>query len=278
MPLAQYFPQPPVDAVMPATVQAVATWVTGVLAAVLLVGALAVWLRRKEPIFLCFVLSSAGCALIEPMVDILGLVWHPRYGSWQVFETFGRPVPLWVVFGYVLVFGLLPTLDLALLRRGATYKVMWVATLINLAVDTAIEVPLTAQRLYYYYGDQPFTIGQFPMLQLAVNGTCALMIATVVFRFPEAFAGVRALWLLLVAPAAQLGALAVGVPAFSVLATDLPQGIRWAGVGTSLVLGVVAMNKLLRIATSGQALRMPPRVPIPSASPPRHEEIIAPPP
>ena len=170
-----------------------------------------------------------------------------------MFETFGRPVPLWVVFGYVLVFGLLPTLDLALLRRGATYKVMWAATAINLAVDTAIEVPLTGQRLYYYYGDQPFMIGQFPMPQLAVNGTCALLIATVVFRFPQAFTGVRALWLLLVAPASQLGALAVGVPAFSVLGTDLPQSLRWVGVGISLVLGVVAMDKLLRLATGGPA-------------------------
>jgi hypothetical protein len=247
--LVQPFPQPPVDAVMPETVQTVATIVTGVLAGVLLVIVLFVWARRRDSIFLCFVLSSAVCAWIEPIVDILGLVWHPRFGQWQAFETFGRPIPVWVVFGYILVFGLLPSLDLVLLRRRVGYRLMWIATLVNLAVDTAIEVPLTAHRLYYYYGDQPLKIGEFPILQLAVNGTCALLIATVVFRFPQAFSGARALWLLLVAPAAQLGALAVGLPAFSVLNTDLPQGIRWIGVATSLGLGLLAMDRIIRFAT-----------------------------
>ena len=234
---------------MPATVQTVATIVTGVLAGVLMVIVLFVWARRRDPIFLCFVLSSAVCAWLEPMVDILGLVWHPRFGQWQAFETFGRPIPVWVVFGYILVFGLLPGLDLVLLRRRVGYRLMWIATLINLGVDTAIEVPLTAHRLYYYYGDQPLKIGQFPALQLAVNGTCAVLIATLVFRFPQAFSGVRALWLLLVAPAAQLGALAVGIPAFSVLNTDLPQAIRWIGVAASLGLGLLAMDRIIRFAT-----------------------------
>ena len=57
------------------------------------------------------------------------------------------------------------------------------------------------------------------------------------------------MWLLLVAPAAQLGALAVGLPAFSVLNTDLPQGIRWIGVATSLGLGLLAMDRIIRFAT-----------------------------
>ena len=76
-----------------------------------------------------------------------------------------------------------------------------------------------------------------------------MLIATLVFRFPQAFSGVRALWLLLVAPAAQLGALAVGIPAFSVLNTDLPQAIRWIGVAASLGLGLLAMDRIIRFAT-----------------------------
>jgi hypothetical protein len=84
----------------------------------------------------------------EPIVGLLGLCWHPRAGQWQLFETFGRPIPVWAALGYALVFGMMSVL-LALVRRAASYRQLWGGMVAFWVVD-AVELPLLNAGMYVY--------------------------------------------------------------------------------------------------------------------------------
>ena len=42
-------------------------------------------------------LGGLTTTLVEPLLDIIGLAWHPMHGQNTAFELIGRPIPVWVV-------------------------------------------------------------------------------------------------------------------------------------------------------------------------------------
>ena len=110
-------PPPPVSMVMPETPQLVFTTLWGVVCLALLGYAGNRSARRRDPLLGALLIGGAICYFAEPMVDVLGLLWHPTIGQWVAIDMF-RAAPWWGVFVYAICFGGLPYFTLADFRRN----------------------------------------------------------------------------------------------------------------------------------------------------------------
>jgi hypothetical protein len=108
-----------------------------------------------------------------------------------------------------------------------------------------------------YYGYQPFAIGGFPLSWLVINSLGSLFGAVVVVRLSWFFTGARQLLLVLVPFATYMSSWVLAMPHFAITNTDMPAGVRMAAASVSMVLGVIAIDTLIRIGT-GQWRLLPP--------------------
>jgi hypothetical protein len=256
---------------MPHTPQTVATIGVGVAVFVLVVVVLFAWFRTRSLIYPVVVISGAIAALNEPIADVLGLVWHRGPGQWNVFTTFGRPIPLWAVFAYPLYFGGGTCLVLLVLRHGVTRRGLWTGFLGVCAIDVLLEIPILHSNLYVYYGYQPFKVFGLPLIWLFINAIGCL-IAAVAIRLGENYlrGGLRPLFILPLVPAAQIAALATGLLAFCTLNTDLTGFIPWLSTAVTLVFGSVVVDVVARFAGSG---RLVPLGTVPASATPDAQAI-----
>ncbi|WP_133067004.1 hypothetical protein [Mycolicibacterium sphagni] len=239
---------------MPHTAQVVCTIAVAVVSVLAVIAVSLAWRRTRSSVYPLIMLGGLACVFNEPIVDLLGLCWHPRTGQWRLFETFGRPIPVWAALGYMLVFGIMSAVLFGLLSRGAGYRRLWAGVVVFWLVDLAVELPLLRQGIYIYYGDQPLRVGGFPLTWLLINGLGGLLIAVGIARLPGLFGG-RRRWLIVpFMPAMQLLAASIAIPAFSVLNADVSSGWRWVGVLATAVIGVALIDGLIRFAVSGREL------------------------
>jgi hypothetical protein len=238
------FPQPPVDTlVMPAGPQRVITIILGVLVTGLVVAALRDWRRSHSPVYLLLIIGGTLAAANEPIVDVLGLCFHPAIAGWTAFETYGRPIPAWAVLAYPMFFGGLSCLVIMFLRHGATRKNFWLGVTAIFIVDLVLELPLLNADVYVYYGYQPFKVlGLFPIHWLLINGLGVLLIAAPVVKWPRFFRGPRSLFLLILPPLGQFAAAAIAIPVFSLLNTHAPEIFLWVADAATMALGLCCFN------------------------------------
>jgi hypothetical protein len=245
-------PRPPVDMVMPAGPQLVFTVLWGSVAAVLLVWALVELVVRRRPLFLLLLLGGALCYAVEPMVDVLGLLWHPVPGQWVALDTF-RAVPLWGLFVYVICFGGLPYVMYRDFRAHASVRrlLTWIG--IFWLVDVAVEWPILASGLYVYYGDAPMTVGGLPLYWLVMNIEGPLSTAVLLLRVPalRRGAGMLAALLLPVTLDAS-GSVVTGWPVFSALHAGAAPWAAYGAAVATLALGAGALTLTIRAAVPAE--------------------------
>jgi hypothetical protein len=235
------------------------TVVTVILAAVvaaMVLAALYSWRRTGSPAFLLVLAGGYVCSFNEALVDVLGHCYYPADAN-NVYTAFDRGVPLWVVLAYVAFFGGLPYLLVMWLRNGATRRSVWLAVAAFWALDTVMEMPTLASRVYLYYGPQPFVVGGFPLIWLVINGLGALLGAVVITRLSWFFTGARQLLLILVPFATDMASWVVAMPHFAILNSNAPGAVRTAAAIVTTVLGLIAIDVLIRIGT-GQWRLLPP--------------------
>src|SRR5688500_2410696 len=97
-------PQPPQGMEMNRTAQAVFTIGQVIPCLVMAFIAWRIWRKERSPIPALCMVGGAFAMFMEPIVDVLGLVWFPRDGQWVLFETWGRPIP-WFLVVYVWYVG-----------------------------------------------------------------------------------------------------------------------------------------------------------------------------
>lgn len=249
---------PPPDGQMSPVAQTVVTSILGCIVLAALVIAVVAWSRTRRPLYPAMLLGGAIAAFNEPIVDVLGGCMHYRGGQWRAFETFDRPIPVWVVLAYVIFFGAVPLLRSVVLdgapnpraRFWAFIGVIWVANLV-------IEIPVLRSGLYEYYGYQPFKLfGLFPAHWLFINELGVSTIVVVLSVLPRLFTG-RGWVLALTLPSiAQLGAVAVcAVPIFSLYNTDAAAPWKWAAAVATMALATAATYGLSRLLPAGAAPR-----------------------
>jgi hypothetical protein len=248
------FPRPPLHAVVPATAQAVADLCWGALALIAIVYAIVEWRRTRSLLPMILILGGAIAYLNEPIVDVLGLCWHPRIHQQHVLSTFG-PLPLWGLFAYIVFFGAGPYIVLKLLRRGITRRQFWYGVAGLMAVNLGIEIPLLPTHLYLYYGyhQPPMTVAHLPLYWLFLNVGGPLLAATVLFAAERHLSGRSLLTAAALIPMTTYAAfsLAAGWPIFSALhSPGLDQGFVW---GAALLTILISAWILDRIAVYVQA-------------------------
>lgn len=250
--------QPPVNMPMPPELERITTIFFIAAATLITAGTVVLALRRRTLVYPMLVLGGALCTFNEPALNIPAKIWHARSDNFPLLEEFGRPMPLWVPFGYLMFFSALPVILLVLLERGAGYRRVWQAMAAFWVLDTITEVILTGDGgMYTYYGYQPFAIGDFCSGQLVTNGTGITLIAVILHRAPWMFRGARALLAIPLVPVMQFAALAVAAPGFWAMNSDAGHVWQWVGMAAALVIGVFVIDVLLRLGTATPLLGAP---------------------
>lgn len=247
--------QPPYDMTTPATPQAVITAILAVVVAGFVVAALRDWKRTGRPAFLLVLAGGAVCSFNESLVDVLGHCYFPADGV-IIHKAFGFPVPLWVVLAYIVFFGGLSYLMALAFQQGVSRRTMWTGMAVFWVLNVLLELPMLRSGLYVYYGPQVFTIGGFPVVWLVINGLGSLFGAVVIVRLSWFFTGARQLVLVLVPFATYMASWVLAMPHFSITNTDAPTWVRMAGALTAMVLGLIAMDVLIKMGT-GEVRMLP---------------------
>jgi hypothetical protein len=253
--------------VMPEGAQTVATVSVAAVAVVVLAVVTVHSLRHRTPLYLLVLLGGAIASLNEPMVDLLGGCLHPQAGGWTVFSTFDRPIPVWVVIAYGLFFGAVPLAVRALMASGSPRTRLLQGVAVIFAANLLIELPILAGGVYVYYGPQPFlAFGLFPLHWLFINASAVAGIAVVLYRWPAAMHGRRALAVVAVPPALQLAGVAAAIPAFSLYnsgAGPLPTAL---GSLATMAIGAASIWVTSRLLPVRRTPAVAPAVPVPAST------------
>jgi hypothetical protein len=214
------------------------------------------YLKDRDPVPLVCLAGGAVCVLFEPIVDILGLCWYPRDGQWTLFETFGRPIPVGVLFGYMWAFGGLSAVAYTVLRQKGR-RALWRLYPLFIGVSIPFELIANHTGYYVYYGNQPLRIFDWPAWWGPVNFAVPIVAAVLIDRFRPHFSGCRTAGLALLLPMAD-GAVngAAAWPVWSALnAPGLPTVVVQLAGALSVALAVL----LVWLVTHPPAIATEPR-------------------
>lgn len=249
-------PLPPSGLVFPQDAQLYATVGMWIVVGGFLIYGVIQTARMRSPLPLLLLLGGAISYLNEPIVDVLGLCWHPRPGQWVALQTFG-PVPLWGLGIYIIFFGGMTQLLLSQAQRGISRRAFWTGVLAFFLVDMAAELPLIHLGFYHYYGEPPYSFMGLPLYWLFINTPGPLIDVALLLRAPAMFKGWRMLLVpLLPMTADAVGSMASGWPIFSALNTAAASTeVKWAAATLTIVLGLLLMDGLSRLICTPAAPR-----------------------
>ncbi|MEJ2459855.1 MAG: hypothetical protein P8Y58_17640 [Novosphingobium sp.] len=101
-------PAPPINMIMPQTLQTVIIWSSCVMIAIAGIWALTRLIRQRDMLPLTLLFGGLLVYLaIEPFYDVLGFVYHPEIGQVVALNTLGRNFPLHLMLLYVVYWGML---------------------------------------------------------------------------------------------------------------------------------------------------------------------------
>jgi hypothetical protein len=195
--------------------------------------ALRVWWRQRDLVPLACLLGGAVCTVFEPIVDVLGLCWYPRHGQVRLFEAFGRPIPVGVLFGYTWAMGGMTVVFLQVLaRRGVGY--LWRLYPVVILITVPFELIANHTGYYVYYGHQPLRIFAYPLWWGPVNMAVPIVAAVAISWLRPYLHGVA------VVVAAAIVVMADGAvnaatawPVWTALNSAVPRGVvQVAGLAT----------------------------------------------
>lgn len=203
-------PTPPVDTVYNETVGFWASVVYLCFAVPVLLYGLIHLRDRHGQVVLLILLGGALCATVEPFADVLGGCWHPEIGQPTAFEILGRGIPWWVCIGYFTYFGAIAAVSYLSYSRGITRRMIWVAFLVPIGVDIAMENLMLSYGLYHYYGNQPLDIlGHLPLWWPPINALGVFGGVVALFLLMPHLKGWRILFIPLVMPVMDLSSYAL---------------------------------------------------------------------
>ncbi len=247
-------PTPPPGLVFPQTPQLYATVIMHAIVAAFVIYAIYQWYKSRSPLAPLLLLGGALCYLNEPIVDVLGLCWHPRPGQWVALETFG-PAPLWGLGIYIVFYGGLTHVMLQQVQRGITRQQFWIGVLLFFMADVACELPLISTGLYSYYGEPPLNIAGLPAYWLFINTLGPLIDVALLLRARHFFSGWRMLLIpLLPMTTDAAGSIASGWPIFSALNTPhASMALKLLAALTTIGIGLLIMDALSKLICSDTA-------------------------
>lgn len=236
---------PPQDAVMPVFGEQLTTAIFGGMAALLIVYALLLAIRRRSWLPIVFLVAAQAGLLLEGLGDVMGNAIYPPVGQWNAFVIKGHPVPMFVVFVYIWYLGATPILMYdAFVKQSMSYAGWWKYIAINAVCVAAVEQIPVHYGIWIYYGTHPFMLGEMPIWMIAANILCILFPALIVYRLMPILSGWRQLLPIALVPAAAAGGhAAAGIPMYNVLGaqteTVAPWVLQFGSIATLIFAGVL---------------------------------------
>jgi hypothetical protein len=247
--------------VMPQTPQLVFTVLWGSVFSLLALYAGYRLVAKRDPLFAVLLAGGAICYFAEPMVDVLGLLWHPTIGQWVAVDTF-RACPLWGLFVYAICFGGLPYFMLVDFRRaGFTARRAWTWIGVFWIVDVLVEIPILGSGLYDYYGDPPMEVAGLPLYWLAMNiagplETAVILLVAGSYRDGALLRGGRVLLVAALPVTLDVaGSSVVGWPVFSALHAQAGVGVKYAAALLTVALGLATLATTISFAAARTGAR-----------------------
>lgn len=149
---------------------------------------------RKDPLMLICMAAGLIASFIEPVLDVVSLVWYPSDSLFITIETFGRHIPLYVVLGYSLYFGGFTYLIYEALLKGAGAKLLWWVYVGDIISDIVFETPGLLMGVYTYYGNQPFNYWGMPLWYPFLNSGQPVLMAVIMYAMRDQLKGWGMLW------------------------------------------------------------------------------------
>jgi hypothetical protein len=175
-------PQPPVHEEMPQTAETIFNVFIFIPLGIALAIALRGLFRGKGQILLYCIIGGAFAAMMEPIVDVLGLVYLKEEGAVGTFTAFGRTMPLYIAFVYPWYVGGMGYMAYRLFERGINMKGLFQLWAVDAVVDVFLETPGILAGTYLYYGHQPFDLWGFPLWWAFVNPVMPMVAGTLIFK------------------------------------------------------------------------------------------------
>lgn len=239
----------------------------GLLTAIVVLNYLRSWRRDGDPIGLILVVGGALASVIEPMLDVLGLAFHPRNQP-VLFTIADRPMPLWLVFLYMFFHSTFTILVWRRLQAGGGARSLWPVYGGVFAFDVVMETIGLKLQVWYYFGEQPLALWNFPLWWASCNALGPIVTGVLVYLLRERLRGWWSLALVAVPIVGFTCAYAIAAtPVWAVLSTDLPATATWSagivtvalGIAGVWVLGEVAdvIRNSRRLSPAGVGSRLP---------------------
>jgi hypothetical protein len=175
-------PQPPIHEEMPKTAETI----FNIFIFIPLGIALAIAVRHitggKGPLLLYCIVGGLFAATMEPIVDVLGLVYLKEENALGTFTILDRTMPLYICFVYPWYVGGLGYLAYRIFEYGVTTKVLFGIWAADAVIDVFLESPGILAGTYLYYGNQPFDIWGFPLWWGFVNPVMPMLAGALIYK------------------------------------------------------------------------------------------------
>ena len=99
-----------------------------------------------------------------------------------MWESIGRPVPLFGFLAYAWFLGGMSFLVYDRMTKGITTKGLWKLYGILVVVECILEIPGLNIGAFTYYGNQPFVLFKFPVWWAFVNAAAPMVAGAMVYR------------------------------------------------------------------------------------------------
>jgi hypothetical protein len=206
------------------------------------------WRARSTRSVLPLAALGGGLAIgvvLPPIYNALTLVWFPSNIPAPFLTAFGMKDPFFDLVGYALFIGFGGWVLCEQLRAGRGRGAIWLTFAAWGVADLLFEVPFLQWGMYTYYGDQPFTIGGFPVHWVFMNGTVPVLAGVLMYvaieHWPFAPGGVA--WRVAAAPAVAGGLLLIPMaPVATALHADVASWVRWAAALVSIAISVATLR------------------------------------
>jgi hypothetical protein len=156
-----------------------------VLMSVVIGGACAWTLRKRDPLLVMLCATAAVSSLIEPVYDYFGNAWWSTHLTTSFTSFDGRIYcPTIFPLGYAMWLGLGSYASFRVFERRPSRSSILKAFLLLALCEPALELPWLATHLFRYYGDQPFRVIGYSLVWdgintagIAINGALLLWLS-----------------------------------------------------------------------------------------------------
>ncbi|MDT5152648.1 MAG: hypothetical protein QOI01_4381 [Mycobacterium sp.] len=157
---------PPIGHQLNVTTQAILTYGSWTLTAVILIVSVRMGRREGTPFYVLMVLAAMVGALVEPLYDVaMMLYFYSTAGMWTHFTAFDIPQPVWTHSGYVVLYAsTAPFIAREIARGTLTRQRLFGWAAVELAMSAAFEIFGINAGAYSYWGPHVFRIFQYPLV------------------------------------------------------------------------------------------------------------------